>query len=67
MAWLSSRLILLKELNNGLGCEKEPWYSTRGGIKEVDECVILKAQYYEHLAEIRVLDDYLGEVHRMIK
>jgi hypothetical protein len=50
-------------------CEKEPWDSTRGGIKEVDECAMLKAQHYERLelAEIRVLDDYLGEVHKMIK
>jgi len=28
---------------------------------------MLKAQYYEQLAEIRVLDDYPGEVHKMIK
>lgn len=30
-------------------CEKEPWNSTRGGIKEVDgcQCVILKAQCME--------------------
>lgn len=29
-------------------CEKESWESTRAGIKEVDGCVMLKAQYYEH-------------------